>query len=171
MPADWVRAQRLMLKHIVVGSMSHAHAYRPEEGERYAVLSFLDIGAESPVFPRPEGFVERLVVHADDCAPQDAQSSFDGRALCPLSERQAQQIARFIRANAERIDTLVVHCHAGISRSPGAALAIAEALAVSEVEMLNGDRIAPNAHVRNLVRDALNAMAGTKRSASHSICG
>lgn len=160
-----------MLKRIVVGSMLHAHAYLPQEGERYAVLSFLDIGAESPTFPRPEGFVERLVIHADDCTPEEAQSAFDGRMLCPLSERQAQQIARFIRANVERVDTLLVHCHAGISRSPGAALAIAEALAVAEVEMLNGERIAPNAHVRSLVSEALTAMADTKRSASHSICG
>lgn len=160
-----------MIKRIVVGSMLHAHAYRPEQGERYAVLSFLDIGAESAVFPRPEGFVERLVIHADDCTPQDAQSAFDGRVLCPLSERQAQQIARFVRANAERIDTLVVHCHAGISRSPGAALAIAEALAVAQVEMLNGEHIAPNAHVRSLVAEALSAMAETTKNASHSICG
>jgi predicted protein tyrosine phosphatase len=160
-----------MLKRIVVGSMLHAHAYRPKQGERYAVLSFLDIGAESPVFPRPEGFVERLVVHADDCTPEDAQVTFEGHTLCPLSERQAQQIARFIQANVQRIDTLVVHCHAGISRSPGAALAIAEALAVAEVEMLNGEQIAPNAHVRSLVSEALSAMAQTRKTASHSICG
>lgn len=147
--------------------MLHAHDYRPRDGERYAVLSFLDMGAQSPAFARSTGFVERLVVHADDCTPGEAQSAFDGRALCPLSERQAQQIVRFVKANAERIDTLVVHCHAGISRSPGAALAIAEAMAVAEVEMLNGEQIAPNRHVRDLVRAAFRAAAVSPAAEPH----
>lgn len=141
------------MRRIVVGSIEHAQSYRPERGERYAVLSFIDVGVEVPRIERHEGFVERLVIHADDCTPGDPP--FNGRRLCPLSEAQAKQVARFVRANAERVDTLYVHCHAGLSRSPGAATAIAEALAIAEIEMLNGESVMPNRHVRELVRAAL----------------
>ena len=140
------------MKRIVVGSIEHAQNYRPERGERYAVLSFIDVGVEVPRMERHEGFVERLVIHADDCSPGDPP--FNGRRLCPLSEAQARQVARFVRANAGRVDTLYVHCHAGLSRSPGAASAIAEALAIAEIEMLNGESVIPNRHVRELVRAA-----------------
>jgi len=141
------------VKRIVVGSIEHVQNFRPEQGERYAVLSFVDVGCEVPHVERHEGFVERLVIHADDCTPSDPP--FQGRRLCPLSERQAKQVARFVRANADRIDTLYVHCHAGLSRSPGAATAIAEALAIAEIHMLNGSSVVPNRHVRELLRAAL----------------
>lgn len=143
------------MKRIVVGSIEDAQRYRPQAGERYAVLSFLDVGVEVPRIERHPGFTERLVIHADDCEPNDPP--FNGRRLCPLSEAQAKQVARFVRANAERVDTLYVHCHAGLSRSPGAAHAIAEALAIAEIEMTNGDRIIPNTHVRELVRAAFRS--------------
>lgn len=143
------------MKRIVVGSIEHVQSFRPQEGERYAVLSFVDVGSRVPHIERHEGFVERLVIHADDCTPQDPP--FNGRRLCPLSQAQAKQVARFVRANAERIDTLYVHCHAGLSRSPGAATAIAEALAIAEIEMLNGSSVIPNRHVREMVRAALGS--------------
>jgi predicted protein tyrosine phosphatase len=117
------------------------------------VLSFVDVGVEVPHIDRREGMVERLVIAADDCTPHDPP--FNGVRLRPLSEAQAKQIARFVHANAARIDTLVIHCHAGISRSPGAALAIAESLAIAEIEMLNGESVLPNQHVRDTLRVAL----------------
>jgi predicted protein tyrosine phosphatase len=133
--------------------MSQAQAYRPQPGERYAMLSFVDVGVEVPHIERREGLLERLVIAADDCTPHDPP--FNGRRLRPLSEAQAKQVARFVRANADRIDTLVIHCHAGLSRSPGAAVAIAEALAIAEIEMLNGESVVPNQHVRDTLRVAL----------------
>jgi len=141
------------VKRIVVGSMSHAKAYCPEPGERYAVLSFVDVGVEVPRIERRAGLVERLVISCDDCTPEDPP--FNGRRLKPLSEAQARQAARFVHANAERIDTLFVHCHAGLSRSPGAALAIAEVLAIAEINMLNGADVIPNKYVRDTLRAAL----------------
>jgi predicted protein tyrosine phosphatase len=143
------------VKRIVVGSISHAQSYRAEPGERYAVLSFVDVGAEVPRIERREGLVERLVISADDCTPNDAE--FNGRRLLPLSQAQAKQIARFVHANADRIDTLVIHCHAGLSRSPAAALEIAQALAIAEIEMLNGESVIPNEHVRDILRVALES--------------
>jgi predicted protein tyrosine phosphatase len=143
-----------IVNRIIVGSIADAQHYRPQPGERYAVLSFIDVGCEPPRLERHEGFVERLVIHADDCTPDDA--SFAGRTLCPLSQAQARQVARFVRANADRIDTLLVHCHAGLSRSPGAATAIAEALAIAEIYMVNGESVIPNEHVRDLVRAAFD---------------
>lgn len=141
------------MKRIVVGSITHAQLYRPEPGERYAVLSFVDVGVEVPRIERLAGLVERLVISADDCTPSDAE--FNGRRLRPLSQAQAKQIARFVHANADRIDTLVIHCHAGLSRSPAAALEIAQALAIAEIEMLNGESVIPNEHVRDTLRVAL----------------
>ena len=147
------------MKRIVVGSIQDAQQFLPVQGERYAVLSFIDVGVEVPKIPRREGLVEHLVVHADDCLPTDPP--FNGRRLCPLSEAQAKQVARFVHANADRVETLFVHCHAGLSRSPGAALAIAEALAIAQVEMINGESVMPNRHVRRTVGEALKALQRT----------
>jgi predicted protein tyrosine phosphatase len=143
------------VRRIVVGSILDAQQFRPAPGERYAVLSIVDTAYEPPRIPQREGFVDRLVVHADDCTPRDRQLAFDGRTLCPLSGDQAAEIAGFVRGVAPRVDTLVVHCHMGASRSPGAALAIAEAFAVADVEMITGPGVMPNPHVRSLVRAAL----------------
>lgn len=140
------------MKRIVVGSIADVQQFRPQPGERYAVLSFIDVGVDVPHVQRHQGFIERLVIHADDCTPEDPP--FNGRRLRPLSDAQAKQVARFVHANAERVDTLFVHCHAGMSRSPGAALAIAEVLAISEIEMLNGESVIPNSHVRDVLRAA-----------------
>lgn len=147
--------KRRSVKRIVVGSIADAQNYRPDAGERYAVLSFVDVGVDVPRLERHEGFVERLVIHADDCSPDDPP--FNGRRLCPLSDAQARQVARFIRANADRVDTLYIHCHAGLSRSPGAALAIAEVLTAAQVQMTNGASVIPNRHVRETLRSALAA--------------
>ena len=147
------------MKRIVVGSIQDAQQFLPVHGERYAVLSFIDVGVEVPRIPRRGGLVEHLVVHADDCLPTDPP--FNGRQPCPLSGAQAKQVARFVHANAERIDTLFVHCHAGLSRSPGAALAIAEVLAIAQVEMINGESVMPNRHVRASVGEALRALQKT----------
>src|SRR5579884_2775987 len=138
--------------------MTHAQLYKPRQGERYAVLSFVDMGVAVPHMEKHPGFVERLVIHADDCRPGDPP--FNGRRLCPLSDAQARQIARFVHANRDRIDTLYIHCHAGLSRSPGAALAISEAFAIAEIEMLNGEDVIPNTHVRETLRAALKGVSG-----------
>lgn len=44
----------------------------------------------------------------------------------PMNENQAQEVARFVNNVWDKIDCLIVQCHAGISRSAGIAAAISK---------------------------------------------
>lgn len=79
-----------------------------------------------------------------------------GRPPMPCTKVHAQAAAGFLlRLTANpAVKGLIVHCEAGISRSVGMALAIAEALSLPfDIR----PRQHPNAHVRSLTRDALCA--------------
>lgn len=141
------------MRRILVGSIQQARGYRPAPGERYAVISFVDVTAPTPPLKRYHGCVGRLVIRADDVL-RDREGDYVG-----LAHGDALKVALFCLKWQDAIDTLVVHCRMGMSRSPGAAEAIAEALGVDDVEFLNQDVIA-NRHVREAVTAAIRYVSG-----------
>lgn len=62
-----------------------------------------------------DGWDDKLVVHFWDITKRIANTRQVDQWLEPISEDQAKEIADFIKAHNE--DHIVVHCHAGISRS------------------------------------------------------
>lgn len=146
-----------LMKRILVGSIQQARGYRPAPGERYAVISFVDVTAPTPSLKRYHGCVGRLVVRADDVL-RDHEDDCVG-----LVHGDALRVALFCLKWKDAIDTLVVHCRMGMSRSPGAAEAIAEVLGIEDVEFLNQNVIA-NRHVREAIIGAIRHVSGNLRN-------
>jgi predicted protein tyrosine phosphatase len=50
----------------------------------------------------------------------------DGKVFFPMTDGDSWNIASFMKNNVKKIDILVVHCEAGVSRSAGVAAAISK---------------------------------------------
>jgi predicted protein tyrosine phosphatase len=70
-----------------------------------------------------------------------------------FSETQAASVWAFVMQHRGAIDRLVVHCDAGVSRSPAVAAAIAKALGVDDTDYFGG-RYRPNMRVYRMLLDA-----------------
>lgn len=80
----------------------------------------------------------------------------DGRIILPLSESQADTIARFVWEHKTE-EFWVVHCEAGISRSPAVGLAIADFLGDRDMALFTEGRFSTyNRFVRSMVENALH---------------
>jgi predicted protein tyrosine phosphatase len=114
----------------------------------YAVISISDPGSRRPKVRKQSGLraVLRLCFH--DAEPT-GMPDLDRRVTCMHAD-QARQIWEFVTQHAD-VGTIVVHCEAGMSRSPAVAAALCEAMGMD-------DRFSreyqPNAHVYRLVLDA-----------------
>lgn len=62
-----------------------------------------------------------------------------------FEESHAHQILDFVKKNWDKIDTLLIHCYAGASRSPGVGAAIAKILYGDDMEFFR--RFRPNMRV------------------------
>lgn len=72
-----------------------------------------------------------------------------------MSTEQALEIARFIKANARKVDTIIVHCGAGQSRSAGVAAAILKWMTGSDAQIFDNKKYTPNMRCYRLVLEAL----------------
>lgn len=70
-----------------------------------------------------------------------------GRIKGLFNDVHADKIWKFVESVKDRIDTLLVHCEAGLSRSPGVAAAIAHVYLCKEAEQSFFDNYTPNRHV------------------------
>jgi predicted protein tyrosine phosphatase len=106
-------------------SMKKASELIPDE--RTALISVREPDedpTELAAFPYSQ-WTHKLIVQCDD-AESTFYDVFTMRDIIPMTSEQAQQIVKYITAIADKIDTLVIHCHAGISRSSAVAKWAAE---------------------------------------------
>lgn len=80
-----------------------------------------------------------------------------GHAMWPMTEEHGKQIADFVKQVADKVELLVVHCDAGISRSPAVASVVCEKYELlDELERIqNARRFSPNLTVRDMMRKHL----------------
>lgn len=149
-----------MLSKIRVMSLFAATRWRPDPQEHYAVISIVDRGAKARRLPRHPGYLRRLIIHADDVTPADEILGRE-RLWYALTPEQAAEIAKFAVDIRDAADVLLLHCVAGLSRSPAVAQAIAEAFSIEDLDILSQDAI-PNRHMLKLVRDAFLLLPGTR---------
>lgn len=71
-----------------------------------------------------------------------------------ITQEQANQIAAFVKRN-EFIETLIVHCDAGISRSAGIAAAISKWYFGTDEAVFDNPQYIPNMRCYNLMINAL----------------
>ena len=71
-----------------------------------------------------------------------------------MTEEQADAICSFVLQYGREIDWLIIHCSAGVSRSPAVAAGILGGLRQDESAFYNDPDYDPNPYVYRLVREA-----------------
>lgn len=128
-------------------SAEQAVLWEPPPPQTYAVISLLNVGASIDDVWNPRG-ISRLLIHCSDRDPVIAGDIDE----TTFNENDAERIARFILEQRDRVDILLVHCHAGWGRSAGVALAIWDVLGLRHSDIRD---VGPNRHFFDLTRQAL----------------
>jgi len=112
-------------------------------------LSFDDIQARNDTtwYKKDEGLVlDQLVIEEktqEECVYQ------------LFTEKDAKKILHFIEKWMDQIDTLIVHCNAGVSRSSGVAAAISKYLYGDDTEYFDSYKYNPNTTVYTVLLEML----------------
>lgn len=112
--------------------------------EDCVIISINDIDSERPIFAVNHSIKAVLMLSFDD--EEDTDKGMD------LS--QARSIVSFVNYWENKIQKIIVHCGAGISRSSGVAAAIGKVLNDDDTFVFNNPKYVPN---RNCYRQTLNA--------------
>jgi len=89
----------------------------------------------------PEGVEEELVKQ---------QRDLGGRDLLFFDKVMAREIFDFVRPHKETVGTIIVHCDAGVSRSPAVAAGIAK-MVFEQNDMVFFDEYYPNSRVYRIL--------------------
>ena len=90
----------------------------------------------------------------------DADAASDSHAEAALfSEEHAARVWSFVREHRAGIERIIVHCDAGMSRSPAVAAAISKALTGDDTEFFGG-RYRPNLRVYRTLLGAHERCSG-----------
>lgn len=74
-------------------------------------------------------------------------------------------LKRFIDSNKNKIDGIIIHCDAGISRSAGCAMAMADYVGCENIVRTQGEKFRPNFTVYDCTRKELGTYYGSENSA------
>jgi predicted protein tyrosine phosphatase len=135
-------------------ALSRSEAQRFRSSDPYVVISLTDTDSEHPEIAPEPALKERLSLHFDDIYPEHCIAPNGDRLFCAMQEADAEYIAAFVRRWWGQVATIVVHCHAGLSRSTGVAAAIRRHHGQDERDLFEIPR-SPNRHCLTLVAQAL----------------
>lgn len=139
-----------MFKNIVVMSRPEAERYfhKPHE-EKSVAISITNVGDANANIYRNSN--NRLF---DVCRVQFDDVERGGKNC--ITKKEAETIADFVdKYKDTSIDTLVVHCEAGQSRSAGVAAAIMKKLYDNDMPIFGNPKFTPN---QTCYRETLNAL-------------
>lgn len=143
--------QRVLVKSVYDAFdyvMEHYYPFGLEEfaerADSYAVISIQDTHTQGfgVTFAKSASCADVLTLYFDDI-----DRTVEGAML--FSEEQARQIIDFILKN-EAVETLLVHCYGGESRSRAVGAFAAEMLGQSSRNLFETGR--PNMHVYNMLK-------------------
>ena len=113
-----------------------------------AIISITDVDKE----------LNTLIVNTDNGVKWVLKVQFDdrdkGEPFC-ITEKDAEKIAEFVKKTADKVDTIIVHCEAGISRSAGVAAAISKYFFNDDTAIFNNRQYCPNMTCYRYVLNAL----------------
>lgn len=116
----------------------------------YVVISITDPGSRPARIPRSAGFRDVLRLQFHDAIPLRNLSLPPEIVL--MNEDHARAIWQFVERWREAVETFVVHCEQGMSRSPAVAAAICKALGGDDSWFF--DEFVPNRYVYDLTMAA-----------------
>lgn len=89
----------------------------------------------------PSGASERYIWKKDEGLLLD---TLDNSPYVVISEKDAKDIVSFVMKWYDKVDTIIVHCNAGISRSSGVCAAIMKAMTRDDSQIFENPRYMPN---------------------------
>jgi predicted protein tyrosine phosphatase len=113
---------------------------------RYVVISIRDPDSERPKVKQQSGLRDVLYLIFDDAEPPAND------AVILMTPEQARQVVGFVASHERYVDTVVVHCEQGMSRSPAVAAALCKAMGGDDQQFWRN--YSPNVHVYQLVSEA-----------------
>ena len=117
----------------------------------YAVISIRDPGSRKAKIPATSGLKDILYLAFHDAEPSPSLPLPE--RVRPITEKQAAEIWEFVDRVKDTVDTLVIHCHQGMSRSPAVAAAVSEYLKLDTNHIYQ--TYLPNAFVVHTLEEAL----------------
>ncbi len=113
--------------------------------KKYAIISITDKENEPVRFPANPMITAILPLSFNDT---------DDEASGAITDGDADIIARFVTAVSDKVDCLVVHCEAGVSRSAGVCAAIMKSLTDDDMAIFNNSYYKPNMRCYRKVLEA-----------------
>lgn len=118
----------------------------------YVVISIHDPNTRPPHVRKQAGLRDTLVLTFDDAEELPSTALPDEIVL--MSEQQAEQVREFVARYRGKVGTVVVHCEAGMSRSPAIAAALCRVF--ERTDELYWREYHPNRHVYRMILQAFN---------------
>lgn len=91
-----------------------------------------------------------LSLQFDDIEPGDYEEKY----FVLMTKEDAKKIADFVNLLRHDVNTIIVHCDAGFSRSAGVCAAIMKAITGDDTKIFNNKKFGPNMYCYRLVLNA-----------------
>ena len=114
------------------------------------IISITDPLSTLNTFAQNRNIVSICRVQFDDVTRENA-----GPDDILMRVQDAQKIRDYVRAYADKVECIIVHCEAGISRSAGVMAAIQKYLLGDDSEIFNSNLYLPNEHCYRMMTSAL----------------
>lgn len=101
------------------------------------LISILGTHTKTPTFYKNPRIIEKISLKFDDI-----QSIQDNHTL--LSNEQCLQIRDFVLEHADEVESIVIHCFAGVSRGAAIAFAVCQLLNLDDTWIWASHRYYPN---------------------------
>ena len=115
------------------------------------IISITDPFGSLNTFAQNRNIVSICRVQFDDVTRENA-----GPDDILMRVQDAQKIRDYVRAYADKVECIIVHCEAGISRSAGVMAAIQKYLLGDDSEIFNSNLYLPNEHCYRLMTSAFD---------------
>lgn len=136
-----------MIFHVMSRSDARRFTYKPHKN-RIGIISITDPDRENAIFN-----FERSSGIKTICRVKFADEEA-GHPQC-ITEQDAQTIAKWVIAQMDNIDEMVVHCEAGICRSAGVCAAIQKWMLNDDSAIFENPKYTPNMTCYKAVLNAL----------------
>lgn len=113
------------------------------------LVSIVGTDTPPPHFYNNPRIIEKISLGFDDIVTVS-----DNQTL--LSEEQCHQIKSFVLEHAEEVESIVIHCLAGVSRGAAIAFAICRLLEIDDMWIWNSHYYKPNAYCVEKLNRTLN---------------